>query len=297
MDIVIKRENVNTDKFSPKVLNSYLFTQGRNYAKDYKLKERYVYDYEIEFFVFSEGSMVIDQQNYEISKGDIVFRRPGQYTQATMPYCCYLICFDLLGDTGKEALSYDLYKKQEFQKNYKNNILDSLPTISHPPFYDKYQNLFDRVLKEFINQRDSSDLILKSTLLRIIYELYEDVTNLMAYKNNVAFTHFVSIKNVKEFIDQNIESKITLNDLGNVAKLSPTYFHKVFTETVGITPNEYVMKVRLEKAKELLVRTDLTIYEIALKCGYDNIPYFSHSFKQKTSISPSEFRKKHSYFI
>lgn len=297
MNVDVNKESILTEDFSPKVLKSYLFTQGMNLPEGFKLKERYVYDYELEFFTYSKGSMIIDDKNYTINKGDIVFRRPGQYTQGTMPYCCYLICFDLLGNTGKNLLTYDFDEVQQFQAYYLNPIIDIIPTVFHPPFYEKYNELFDAVLKEFIKAQQCSSLMLKSNVLRILYELYEDVKNPLTGKSNIATSYYAPLKRVTEYIEKNYGNKISLNKLSEIANLSSTYFHKVFTETLGITPNEYVTKVRVDKAKELLIRTDLTIYDIALKCGYENIPYFSYTFKKRLNISPSEFRKRYSFFI
>jgi AraC-like DNA-binding protein len=107
----------------------------------------------------------------------------------------------------------------------------------------------------------------------------------------------MAVKRAKEYIDANLKQKISLAKLATVANLSPTYFHKIFTDTLGITPTEYTTKVRIDKAKELLVKTNLPVYEIALECGYENIPYFSYIFKNKINIAPGEFRKRHSYLI
>ncbi len=289
--------DISINQFSPKVLMSSLFTQGLNFQEGFKLKERYVYDYELEFFVFSKGSMIIDNNYFSISKGDVVFRKPGQYTQGIMPYSCYLICFDLLGNTNKDPETYDFTKEQEFQCNYTNTILDEIPSVFKPSNYMKYLDLFDLVLKEFINPKEYSGILLKSSVLRIIYEISSDIKNPFVNNESVNSAHYMAVKKVMEYIEVNLKGKITLEKLASVANLSPTYFHKVFTDTLGITPTDYIIKVRLDKAKELLVKTNMPVYEVALECGYENIPYFSYAFKSRLNIAPVEFRKRHSYFI
>jgi AraC-like DNA-binding protein len=69
----------------------------------------------------------------------------------------------------------------------------------------------------------------------------------------------------------------------------------LFTKTMNITINEYITILRLEKAKGCLVTTDSSISEIALECGFENIPYFSYVFKRRVNVSPSQFRKKYRY--
>jgi len=289
--------DISIDQLSPIVLKSFLFTQGLSFREGYRLKGRYVYDYELEFFVYSKGGMVIDDKEYSISKGDVVFRRPGQYTQGIMPYSCYMICIDLLGNTGKDPQTYDFIKEQDFQVNYSNPILDGIPSVFKPSNYHKYQELFDLVLKEYINKREFSGILLKSTILKIIYEICSDIKNPFTNNENRNLSHYMAVKKAKEYIDTNLKQKITLEKLASVASLSPTYFHRVFTETLGITPTEYITNARMDKAKELLAKTNLPVYEIAIECGYDNIPYFSYVFKSRTGVAPGEFRKRHSYFI
>lgn len=289
--------DISIDQLSPIVLKSFLFTQGLNFNEGYRLKGRYVYDYELEFFVYSNGGMMIDDKEYTISKGDVVFRRPGQFTQGIMPYSCYMICIDMLGNTGKDSQTYDFIKEQKFQNNYSNPLLDGIPSVFKPSNYHKYQELFDLVLKEFINQREYSAILLKSTVLRIIYEICSDVKNPFINNENINSPHYMAVKRAKDFIDSNLKQKITLGTLASIVNLSPTYFHKIFTDTLGITPTEYITNARIDKAKELLVKTSLPVYEIAIDCGYENIPYFSYTFKNRTGIAPGEFRKRHSYFV
>lgn len=289
--------DISIDQFSPKVLKSFLFTQGLNFNEGFRLKERYVYDYELEFFVYSKGGMLIDDKEYNISKGDVVFRRPGQFTQGIMPYSCYFICIDMLGNTGKNPETYDFTKEQDFQINYRNSILDEIPPVFRPSNYIKYHELFDLVLKEFINPSDYSGILLKSSILKIIYEICSDLKNPFVNNENISSAHYMAVKRSKEYIDTNFKKKITLSNLASIVNLSPTYFHKVFTDTLGITPTEYTTNVRIEKAKELLVKTNLPVYEIAIECGYENIPYFSYIFKNRINVAPGEFRKRHSYFI
>lgn len=295
MQITAASVNATNEDLSPKVLKSILFSQGANYPKGYRLKERYVFDYELELVVFSKGSMIIGDTEYPISKGDIVFRKPGQYTQGIMPYYCYLICMDMLGNTGKTASSYDIYSEQDYQNIYVNPVIDAIPAISHPPHIERYHHLFDSILKEFISPTQGSELILKANVLNIIYQLYQDSINPFISSTIPSSPHYSSIKRAIDFIEKNSEKKIVLSDLSKLSNLSPNHFHRIFTQTMGMTPNTYITKVKLNRAKELLIRTDLQISEISVQCGFENIPYFSFLFKKQTNLSPGEFRKSHSY--
>ncbi len=295
MDASIVSSFIATGLISPRVIKSSLFLQGMDFPAGHKLEKRFVYDYELELIVESCGSMEIDNKIYNIKKGDIVFRKPGQQTQGIMPYCCYLICFDMRGDLRKDADNYDFHKPQEFQHYYINPVLEAVPTVLSPVSSEKYTRLFDHVLKEFINHSQISDLLLKSYMLQILYHLYMDVNNFITRSTYPYSSHNKSIDLVIEHIHGNIEQKLTLNALSKIANLSPSHFHKVFTASMGVSPIEYITKKRLEKSKELLVKTNFSIAEIALSCGFENIPYFSYVFKKKVKLTPGEFRKKFCY--
>ncbi|NLD47856.1 MAG: helix-turn-helix transcriptional regulator [Clostridiaceae bacterium] len=295
MSANISRVEVSNERLSPKILKSFIFSQGENMQTGYRLKERYVYDYEIEFFTYSKGSMVIDDKLYPISKGDIVFRKPGQFTQGTMPYSCYIACIDMLGNTGKDLLGYDFYSEQNFQNYCINPLLEAIPSVYHPVHEKKYYYLFDSILKEFINPSQGAELILKSYTLNLIYQLYHDVSDPLTNSSMTFTPHFKMIKRVMEHIEKNLEKKILLSDMAKLSDLSPNHFHRVFSQTTGFTPNEFITKLRIDRAKDLLVRTNSSVSEISLQCGFENIPYFSYLFKKQVNLSPGEFRKRHSF--
>lgn len=295
MNEKIRKTVITTNEFSPRVIKSYLFTHGKDFPKGYKLKGRYIYDYELEFFTESEGSMFIDDKNYVIKKGDIVFRKPGQYTQGIMPYCCYLICFDLTGKTDKNQEDYDFYTKQDYQDYYVNPIIEAIPPVFHPSSEEHYHRLFEAVLNEYLNPNEYSNLLLKTRVLEILCRIFKDVQDSMADKAIPFSSHYTTVKKAMDYLEKNYTEKINLMKLSKQTGFSPNYLHKVFTETMEFTPNEYLTRLRLNKAKELLVKTSIPIYEAALQCGFENVPYFSYVFKKNMGMSPAEFRRKHSY--
>lgn len=138
-------------------------------------------------------------------------------------------------------------------------------------------------------------MLLKAYTLQILHQLYRDIKDPLFSGSALASPYGEAIKRAAEYGRNNLGTPLSLAILARQAGLSPNYFHKLFHETIGVTPNEYIIKLRLEQAKELLVRTDLQIYKVAMECGFENVPYFSSIFKKRLGISPQEFRKRHSY--
>jgi AraC family L-rhamnose operon transcriptional activator RhaR/AraC family L-rhamnose operon regulatory protein RhaS len=94
------------------------------------------------------------------------------------------------------------------------------------------------------------------------------------------------------FIEEHYPEEIKLENLAERAFLSPEYFSKIFKRLTAQTPIEFINKVRLDKAKQLLFGTNLTVTEIAFRTGFHDSNYFARQFKKATGGTPLEFRKR-----
>jgi AraC family transcriptional regulator of arabinose operon len=99
------------------------------------------------------------------------------------------------------------------------------------------------------------------------------------------------IKACMEYVSQHLDERITLEQLAELAGLSPSRFAHLFREELGMAPLQYVDLKRIDRAKQLLSHTSMRINEIARELGADPI-YFSLRFKQHTGLSPREYRLK-----
>jgi YesN/AraC family two-component response regulator len=88
------------------------------------------------------------------------------------------------------------------------------------------------------------------------------------------------------------EDKIRLGDVARHVFLNPAYFSRLFKEKIGVNFNEYVLDLRMKKAKELLAKTNLKICDISEKLGYKDIRYFYKIFSSMAGMSPSQYRLK-----
>lgn len=295
MEINVNKIIISNDEIVPKVLTAVMFSQIDRTPEVFQLQERYVYDYEFELIVYSTGSMIIDDKNYIMQKGDILFRRPGQYTQGTMPYISYVVCVDMLSNTGKNSSDYYIYNEQEYQNYYINPILERIPTLYHSLNMEKSTYIFDSILKEFINPSPVSELSQRANILNLICDLYQDAIDPFINSPIPLSPYMASLKDVIEYIENNLENKMVLRDFSRIANLSPSHFHRVFTKTVGVTPHEFILKCKLDKAKEFLTKSSLSVSEISTKCGFESSPYFCYVFKKQTGVTPLEFRNKFNY--
>jgi len=100
------------------------------------------------------------------------------------------------------------------------------------------------------------------------------------------------ISKALEYININYHREITLNDLAGHVFMSPWYFSKLFKKETGETFSEFLLKTRIEKAKEILKsQLELKTYEVAEKVGFNDARYFGQIFKKVTGLTPSDFRE------
>ena len=102
----------------------------------------------------------------------------------------------------------------------------------------------------------------------------------------------LNILRAKNFIHEYYFKPITLEEIAHYLKITPEYLGTQFKKELGINFSTYLKNYRIQKAKELLLTTDLKLYEISKKVGYNDIKYFSHIFKEITGKTSADFRNK-----
>ncbi|MBO5879117.1 MAG: helix-turn-helix domain-containing protein [Clostridia bacterium] len=105
---------------------------------------------------------------------------------------------------------------------------------------------------------------------------------------------FDNLSEINEYVEENIDRKISNEELAAIVHMHPTHFIRYFKKETGQTPGDYVNKRKLEYAANLLVNTELSMLEIAYRLGFFDATHFSKAFKKRYSISPSAYRKNYS---
>lgn len=100
------------------------------------------------------------------------------------------------------------------------------------------------------------------------------------------------LQQVIEYIHQHLHQEIQLADLADVAKMSQFYFCRLFKQSIGTSPYQYLIQQRVERAKHLLQYEEMTISEIALECGFSNQSHFTNRFQQVTGVTPKVYRNQ-----
>jgi len=97
---------------------------------------------------------------------------------------------------------------------------------------------------------------------------------------------------IKDYLDKNYTSNKSIDDICRDLYINKYYLTHLFKDAMGVPPLKYMITKRISLAKELLTTTDLTIEEVAIKCGYSDTTYFIKVFKKAEGITPIEFKNQ-----
>lgn len=99
-----------------------------------------------------------------------------------------------------------------------------------------------------------------------------------------------ALRRIREYIDGNIDRRISVELLASLANLSVCYFVRAFKQSVGATPHDYLIRRRVERTMQLLAGTDMPLSQIALEAGFADQSHFSRRFRQHVGMSPRDYR-------
>lgn len=180
------------------------------------------------------------------------------------------------------------------QLQYINNSITNIPFIIPPNkqfYFSSLINDFSIVSKSDLNKNYIHVQLLLYSMLYLLKSCpianYED--NILA--SNINKNLSIVIHNVIEYINSNLQNNLTASSLAAKFYLSNSYLCKSFKKIFNIPISEYILNLRLNKSKQLLLNTNKKMQEISNECGFSSVNYFSLIFKRKMSISPLNYRK------
>lgn len=188
----------------------------------------------------------------------------------------------------REYLEEMSEKRQLNQKVLKLLRIDIMQLI-----YARLKKTEVRAYKLFINEASEQ-------LYRKSIESVKDMLDYAEYlaQNAASYVELAQesgsvVGKIKEYIDCNYTREISRNDLAEIVYLNPDYISRLFRKETGLSISEYLLKKRIDTAKELLENTKMPVNIISMHAGYNNYTYFTRVFRDYTGCSPNEYRKKY----
>lgn len=152
-----------------------------------------------------------------------------------------------------------------------------------------------QILREYAEKETGYELAIKASIYQLLVQLLRRyvVKILKESEFKERDRTLKRFEDVFRIIENNYSEKISLKELADSVNISSYHFCRTFKQMTGKTATDYINGVRLEKAVSLLEETSLNITEIALKCGFDSVNYFSRLFKKYYNIPATKFRAAH----
>lgn len=124
-----------------------------------------------------------------------------------------------------------------------------------------------------------------------IYKLFAELLNPQSIRSKGESDYEDNMQEIKNYIAENLNEKLTVQKFADKTHMSTSHFSRVFKQQTGFSPYDYVLITRLNKAKYLLQKTDMTVASIAYETGFNSESNFICFFTDSEGISPGKFRK------
>ncbi len=263
---------------------------SRIIAKSDNISKRIVKDYELDFYIDGKRKMRIDDCEYSIETGSLVFRKPGQIVESIGDYNCYIMTLDFTNKSEINPNQYTRTRLGEFQPLCSHELFDSFPSVFIPKHYQEIKELYRRIdanTYPFPENTGKAKLLLKELMFIISADIVETLSV------DCKSTHSNDyIEGVYKYINNNYMNDIFIKDIAKKICINQNYLIRLFKEKTNMTPNQYLNEVRLFHARQMLIESSLKTSEIAIRCGYNNPSYFAECFKKKFFKTPTEYRKE-----
>ncbi len=196
-----------------------------------------------------------------------------------------------IGDSSGSKTFLELYVSDMLASNLsmdriKNKLFELMVTAKNSTkelIRDFESETFDNAFSILTSENEI--LRLKDYTQKMLFECCTAITNITSQKNNPA------IQKVCDYVDAHLQEDISLEQMADYVNVSSFYLSKLFKEEKGVTFINFISDKRLEKARQMLAETELSIKEITAEIGYNDQNYFSRIFKNKYGVSPKEYRK------
>ena len=232
-------------------------------------------DYQLLYIAAGQGHFFINGQERVVSAGNIIVYLPGQPQE-------YVYFKDDKTDVyWVHFTGSDVEKIIDY---YNIRLSENIIYIGTSP---DYQWLFGQIIQEMQLCRPRFEELI-SLLLRNIFIL---ISRNLIKANRADNSLENEVELAMHYFRENYRSEINVEDYALSRGMSASNFYRVFKQISGSTPLQYILRLRLSNAQNLLENSNLTIAEIASGVGYENPLYFSRLFHKHIGVSPSEYRK------
>ena len=244
---------------------------------------RTIKDYELDMElatgrIYSFGNI----REKKLYKGDILFRFPKETVVSDGSQHTHILTLDFTGKNPYENYSRNI--KGEFQKECYHPMISGLEPVIHPENVNGIMNIYENL----ISLTDKNCTAAKSLVLELLYTVNAEICR---HNYELSKPADGACEVLLSYMQKNLRNPITLDELSALVHLEKSYLVRLFKKSTGKTPVEMLISIRLDRASDLVVNTDMKICDIAQMCGYNTVSFFISSYKKRYGLTPEEHRK------
>lgn len=243
---------------------------------------------ELAFILSGKGKYLVDGVEYDVEAGDLVICNPG------------VMHTHIVTNLNEPTIEF-ISGFTDF--HFKNMAQNSINTKDGSCILKTTAELKQKLMMHcyaMIAEKESCNVgkyfMFKTHLMQMLLLIMREIVSNDDYEqtkcNFESYNKNYAVKRIIKYLNDNYNKKISLEQIAHNMYLSPVYISKIFKEETGESPINYLIKIRLEKAREILVKEkNSSIKSIAHQVGYDDAYHFSKLFKKYYGISPLYYRK------
>ncbi|MDK2811150.1 MAG: hypothetical protein PWR27_1859 [Petroclostridium sp.] len=235
----------------------------------------------------------ISGQDVHLGPNDIVIIKPYQphkFIVKSQSGCEFIVLrFKFRNQHDDEYSDISLNDFIEFVKNKESGPFITLKVSR--------KNDIVYVMNRILREKEKQDLWGDFLSYLLIMELFVLISRALKMEweesiKNKSLKVKELMRIAKEYMEKNYEKDLTLTDVARYIFLSQSYFAHAFKEEFDISPKSYLLKVRVEKSKELLEKTDLKVSDVALSVGFSSQQRYNDIFKKYVGMTPLKYKKR-----
>ncbi|UUZ83271.1 AraC family transcriptional regulator [Paenibacillus sp. P26] len=237
--------------------------------------------HELVFIDKAKGRFIIDKKKYELKDGMLLYIRPGApHTLETDPKAP-LRCFTVHFSYARVDMNEGRWAVHEEPQILPLQAAQGLKN------YYQIEDAFKRLVESWHAKLPGYEFLSRTLLQQLLFAIAQNLK-----KEHHNYSTSLKVEKIIHYMHEHLQDKITLTHLSDLVQLSPAYLSRTFKEITGYSPIEFFNKMKVDKAKEMILEGNWKIKEIAGALGFTDEFYFSRIFKQTEGLSPSEFYDK-----
>lgn len=240
----------------------------------------HVHNDRLEIMLICEGTglYTIGESKYSVDAGDILVYNSG-------------VVHDEVSDPKAKIKSYCIGIDQLQLAGLDPNCLisrEACPVIKVSGHFTLINSIFSTIYNELYHENEGAEETchyLTQALITLLMQLFKERIPIKKESEQTLG------ERIKNYIDQNYNSEITLASISESLNISTYYMSHIFKEMTGYSPIQYIMRRRIGEAQTLLITTNHSITMVATMVGYDSSSYFNKIFSKSVGMSPKRYRE------